>query len=243
MIVHNEPLFQIFFGNRRHQYIPEDYKHLSHAQKLFEHDPFKKAARVLACRSMTFLHQVHGDSGTTINSIEEANSLQPFTQDGDYLLTNKPGVGLGVTTGDCLPIIMYDPTSRALANVHAGWRGTVQEVAGKAVEDLEKTYNSRIDTLKFYFGPCAKVCCYEVRSDVIEKLEQFSFIDEVLHTVAGKTYFNVPLCTVKLLGQYGIKKSAINLQYNDCTMCNETFCSNRARVDSNYRQMTIAVLK
>jgi YfiH family protein len=88
----------------------------------------------------------------------------------DALVTDRPGLPLAIFTADCLPILVYDPVSRRLAAVHAGWRGTVQSVARAAVEALLRA-GARAERLVVGIGPSIGPCCYEVDRPVIERLE------------------------------------------------------------------------
>jgi YfiH family protein len=243
MIVHNEPLFQIFFGDTTHQFIPQNYKALTNTEKLIELQPFSDATSLLQCSQLVFLHQVHGVDGTAIMSQEHASSFAPFLHDGDFLLTDQLGIGLAVATADCMPVVLYDSLHQAIAIAHAGWRGALDEIVPKAIQAMQQTYDTQVKHLKVFLGPCAKVCCYEVGDEVLQKLEQFSFADEVVQTINEKTYFNSTAFMIKLLQQYGVNKQTINVCYNDCTMCNELFCSSRRSQRAPERQMTIVVLK
>ncbi len=86
--------------------------------------------------------------------------------EGDALITNTPGRFLSVRTADCIPILLVDERLRAVAAVHAGWRGTVQEIAVKTAAALASDFGSRMDDLRVAIGPgiCGK--CYTVGPEV-----------------------------------------------------------------------------
>ena len=88
--------------------------------------------------------------------------------DGDALLSSTPGLLLAVRVADCLPILLADPRNRAVAAIHAGWRGALQGIVGKAAGEMARAFGSRPDELMAAVGPSIRACCYEVREDVWE---------------------------------------------------------------------------
>ncbi len=86
--------------------------------------------------------------------------------EGDALISNKPGITLSVRTADCLPILIADPRNRAIAAIHAGWRGTVQEIVPKTVEAMKEKFGSRPEDLVVAIGPGIGPCCFEVGPEV-----------------------------------------------------------------------------
>jgi YfiH family protein len=86
--------------------------------------------------------------------------------EGDALVTDRPGVAVGVRTADCLPVLLASADGRVVAAVHAGWRGTLAGVATAAVHTLAARYGTAPDTLTAWLGPCIRPCCYEVGPEV-----------------------------------------------------------------------------
>jgi len=87
----------------------------------------------------------------------------------DALVSDRPGLPLAVFTADCLPIVLFDPASRRVAVIHAGWRGTLQAVADATVAALAQA-GSQPGRLLAAIGPSIGPCCYEVDLPVIERL-------------------------------------------------------------------------
>ena len=85
---------------------------------------------------------------------------------GDALLENTPGAVVAVKTADCIPLLLVDPGHRAVAAVHAGWRGTVAGIARSAVAALGAQFGSRAGDLHAAIGPAIGKCCYEVGPEV-----------------------------------------------------------------------------
>lgn len=105
------------------------------------------------------LKQVHSDR--VIDARDWTASVE-----ADGLVTNAPGVAIAVKTADCVPILIADPVRRAVAAVHAGWRGTVDGIASVAVAALARNYGSRPQDLIVALGPSIQLCCFEIGTDV-----------------------------------------------------------------------------
>jgi YfiH family protein len=86
--------------------------------------------------------------------------------DGDALLESTPGHLVAVKTADCIPILLVDAEHRAVAAVHAGWRGTVQHIVQRALEAMAEEFGSQPAHLHAAIGPGIGKCCYEVGAEV-----------------------------------------------------------------------------
>jgi polyphenol oxidase len=105
------------------------------------------------------LHQIHSAS------VLEARDCAPGV-DGDALVTREPGVAVAVKTADCVPLLIADPVTGAVAAVHAGWRGTLSNIAAAAVARLADLYGSRPADLIAALGPSIGLCCFEIGPEV-----------------------------------------------------------------------------
>ena len=94
--------------------------------------------------------------------------------EADGLLTSQAGHLLGVRTADCLPLLYVDRDRRAVAAVHAGWRGTAKGIAARAVERMRQEFGSPPDDLEVAMGPGIGPCCYEVGSEVADQFASFA---------------------------------------------------------------------
>jgi YfiH family protein len=94
---------------------------------------------------------------------------------GDGSATNRPGLLLAVQTADCVPILLVDPKKRAIAAIHAGWRGTLARIVVKAVGRMQMQFKSHPPDLLAAIGPSIGGCCYEVGTEVATQfLSQFA---------------------------------------------------------------------
>ena len=115
------------------------------------------------------LKQIHSDA---ICHFEAAPALPCL---GDASITNQPGLLLGVQTADCVPILLADPKKRAVAAVHAGWRGTLARIAAKTIGQMQMRFGSKPSDLLAAIGPSIGGCCYEVGTEVATQfISQFA---------------------------------------------------------------------
>jgi YfiH family protein len=87
----------------------------------------------------------------------------------DAMITDRPGFGLFWAYGDCVPILLYDPQHRAIALVHAGWRGTAAAIAARTVAALARRFGSRPSDLLAGIAPAIGKCCYVVSEEVRQR--------------------------------------------------------------------------
>jgi YfiH family protein len=109
--------------------------------------------------------QVHGSDVLVVRSAEDPRSEGEHC---DALATSLKGVLLGVKTADCVPVLLGDPRSGACAAVHAGWRGTLAGIVGRALARMSEEFGTDPADVRAAVGPAALGCCYEVGRDVIE---------------------------------------------------------------------------
>jgi YfiH family protein len=124
------------------------------------------------------LKQIHSD----VIHVVDAAPGEPCC--GDASITNKPGLLLAVQTADCVPILLVDAKKRAVAAIHAGWRGTLARIVTKTVGAMQMHLGTKPGDLLAAIGPCIGPCCYEVGTEVATQfLSQFedapSYFDEL----------------------------------------------------------------
>ena len=106
------------------------------------------------------LRQIHSDI------CRPARGRTGVLGEGDALLESTPGHLVGVKTADCLPVLLVDEEHRAVAAVHAGWRGTVRGVVRAAVAKMREEFGTDPARLHAAIGPGIGKCCYEVGAEV-----------------------------------------------------------------------------
>ena len=86
---------------------------------------------------------------------------------GDASFTNSRSILLGVQTADCVPILLVDPKKRAVAAIHAGWRGTLARIAEKTIGEMRMHFGSNPADILAALGPAIGGCCYEVGTELV----------------------------------------------------------------------------
>jgi hypothetical protein len=130
---------------------------------------------------MAWSKQVHGDLVREV--------MQPGGSDGyDALATNVPGILLAVSVADCTPILVYDSRNRAVAAIHAGWRGTVAGIVAKTLIFMEQHFATQGADCFAYVGACIDECSFEVGDEVANE-----FADPFKHFDGERGKFFVDL--------------------------------------------------
>jgi YfiH family protein len=119
------------------------------------------------------MQQVHGRAVAVANP-----ALDPPV--ADVIVTHDPAVVIAVQSADCVPLLLADTRSGAVAAAHAGWRGLAARVPQAAVEAMMTTFGSRAEDLLVAAGPSIGACCYEVGVDVRDRFRDAGFSPEAL---------------------------------------------------------------
>ncbi len=141
--------------------------------------------------SLATVKQIHSNRVLVV----ESSGLQG---EGDALICNQPGIGLGIRTADCLPILIADSRNRAIAAVHAGWRGVVSEIAPRTVEAMTQHFGSKPEDLIVAIGPGIGPCCFEVGPEVAAQFQ-----------LSGRTRVDLVGTTCRQLGRNGVSLGQI----------------------------------
>lgn len=119
------------------------------------------------------VRQVHGEQVLAVTLEVVLRSDFPvglMSETYDALITDLKGVGLSITTADCLPLLFYDERLGVIGAAHAGWRGVAQNIAAKTIDELEMVYGCDVEDLQVALGPGIGPCCYRVDQPVLETL-------------------------------------------------------------------------
>lgn len=128
-------------------------------------DDWRRVAALLDAANAVTLNQVHGRD---VVVVRRGTPPAANRQNADALVSNEPGVAIAVRAADCVPLLMADATTGAVAAVHAGWRGTAAGAATVALQALAREFGSRPEDVVVAIGPSIGVCCYEVGSELVD---------------------------------------------------------------------------
>lgn len=167
--------------------------------------------------------QVHGTDVRVVRDQRDARGpagARGETEYCDALITDATGVLLGVKTADCVPVLLGDTRSRAVAAIHAGWRGTLALIVAKTIERMREQYGTRAVDIRAAIGPAARGCCYEVGTEVIDAFrESFPGGEEILtQTRAGHALIDLQRANREQLIAAGVLSERIHVAPL-CTMC------------------------
>ena len=155
--------------------------------------------------------------------------------EGDALISNQPGLTLSVRTADCLPILMADTRNRAVAAVHAGWRGTLLEIVPKTIEAMKDQFSTRPDDLVIAIGPGIGACCFEVGPEVAS---QFSARFPERSDLDRRAKIDLVETNLRLLGRNDGSMRQIATS-GQCTCCRtDLFHSYRRDLDQAGRMVS-----
>ena len=195
--------------------------------------------------SIVMPHQTHGVETRIIADefMHLPDNVRTMLLDGvDAVMTNLAGVCIGVSTADCIPVLLYDADHHAVCAVHAGWRGTLARIAHKAVLEMGMAFGSDPKHIKAIIGPGISRKNFEVGDEVYDAFEQAAFDMAAVATqeikrnpdasdpskaFEKKWHIDLPLCNRQQLEHVGIPSENIH-DAGVCTFDNaDTFFSAR----------------
>ncbi len=177
---------------------------------------------------LVFTRQTHTDIVRVVDAGNRGEGLfREVEPECDALVTDTPGVVLAAFTADCTPILLHDPVTGAVGAVHAGWRGTVADIAGKTVRAMAEQFGAKPENIRAAIGPNIGVCCFETHADVPDAVRAVLGPEAEGFIVPAGEKFRVDLKGVNawLLRRAGVRHIEISC---DCTACQpDRFWSHR----------------
>ena len=197
-------------------------------------------------RSLVKNHQVHSDLVRPVTRADiQSDPAAPGVYEADGLVTDEPGVCLTIFSGDCIPVLLYDPVRRCIAAAHAGWRGTALGIAARAAEKMCGDYGCRPADILAAIGPGIGPCCLETHVDVPDGLRGGLGVeaDPFIHPLsrAGKYQVDLKGANRRWLELAGLDPDHISV-CDACTACRlDIFWSHR--VQGNARGSMAAMIQ
>ena len=192
--------------------------------------------------------QSHGNSIAIIDNdflLKPSDQKEALLTNVDALITNVKNIGIGITTADCVPILIYDPQNQVLAAIHAGWRGTVQHIASKTLKKMQQTFGTKPKDVLVGIAPSISAVRFEVGDEIGEafreakyQIENFSY----RHETSGKLHIDLQEANTIDLTNIGVKRSNIE-NSKLCSYSNpDLFFSARRQTIKSGRMMTGGIL-
>ena len=176
-------------------------------------------------------HQVHS---TEILYVTEPGRFEGY----DALITNQPGLLIGVTVADCVPVLLYDPANQAIAAVHAGWRGTVGGIVHKTLAAMQQRFGTVANHCYAHVGTCIDACSFEVGPEVAN---QFSAL---FKRADGRQYYvDLKAANKQALLDFGIPAEQISVSPFSTVLNNDDYFSYRAEGGKTGRMLAVIGVK
>lgn len=190
------------------------------------------------------VNQVHGN-GVLVVDHTNIGTLKQQPHQVDAIITDLPGLAIGIKTADCVPVFVADIAKRIIGVVHAGWRGTALNIAAKTVKTFTETFSSRPQDMIAAIGPAIGPCCYEVDEDVFNAVTMNGNWESAFTPCGeeGKWMLNLSSVNACQMIQAGIPPDNI-LSSDVCTSCRkDRFFSHRGEEGKTGRQANFIMLK
>lgn len=187
-----------------------------------DHPEHVRHCRAALCRELgispdrlVLPRQVHGDRLLEVDESFPGWSAEKREQalDGiDAVFTRCSGICIGVSTADCVPVLLYEPSARVSAAIHAGWRGVVQDIVGKTCRHLSALPEVQMERTHAVVGPSISQQAFEVGPEVYQAFEQAHFpMEQIARFFNGKWHIDLWAATCLQLMENGIPLSQIQV--------------------------------
>ncbi|MGN0069696.1 MAG: peptidoglycan editing factor PgeF [Prevotella sp.] len=159
-------------------------------------------------------HQTHGTEMRIIDHTWQEHTPKEkaaLLEGIDCVMTNVPELCVGVSTADCIPILLYDRSKRVVCAVHAGWRGTVMHITEKAIRTMAKAFSSQPEHIHAIIGPGISMKHFEVGEEVYCQFKEAGFAMEDISVMQEKWHIDLPECNKQQLTGCGIPETQIQM--------------------------------
>ncbi len=183
--------------------------------------------------NLTYNKQVHGNNVVIVDKNNIGN-----IEEADGIMTNIAGVPIMVFVADCVSIAFIDVENKVIGCVHAGWRGTYEEISTNIINKMKTIFKSKDENIKCIIGPAIGSCCYEVSYDLVEKFNiKFTNSNEKIYIMKDEKYY-LDLFKINeyILIKNGIKRENI-FNPNLCTYCDENTFHSYRRENTTSKRM------
>ena len=171
--------------------------------------------------------QIHGNDISVISKSDIGALMLQTDRQSDGLITNESDVALMVFSADCTPILLHDPIVGAIGAIHAGWRGTVANIAGAAIRKMEEEFGCNPNDIHAAIGPCISKCCFETDIDVVSELNIIlgEHASKCYDTHGNKYFVDLKKANMFLLNMAKVSNISVS---DECTSCTpEKYWSHR----------------
>ncbi len=179
------------------------------------------------------IHQVHGDR---VLRIHQPGHWQAY----DGLITNKKGIVLAISIADCTPVLIYDPSQKAIGAVHAGWKGTVAQITAQALLAMRDAFGTKPADCWAYIGSCIGANDFEVDADVADHFDEKY---KTWNHEKKKFFVDLKTSNLDQLTRLGVSNSQIAISPHSTYRCTDRYFSHRAEQGKTGRMLAVIGMK
>ncbi len=180
------------------------------------------AAFASSLNDMVCCQQVHGSEVILVdeNMSGSGSEIYATALPGyDAMICDTPGLLLATFYADCFPVFFFDPVKRAVGLAHSGWKGVMGNIAVRTVQEMQQHFNSRPEDIQVLIGPGIQQCCFEIGSDLADRVRQeFSSFTNIIYSNGDAYRWNLPETIRQSLFQSGIREKNL-ISCDLCTSC------------------------
>ena len=177
-------------------------------------------------------------------NVDKPDFYESVYENTDGFITDKNHLALCTTNADCIVLMMYDPKRNAIANIHSGWRGTIQKIASKTIDKMVEVYNCNPKDIICCISPSIRKCHFEVDEDVKNEFtNSFTDIEDLIKEKSSKWCIDTVEINKIILRDKGLLEKNI-VDSNICTVCNAEYIhSYRGSKHTNGLEIGVIELK
>ena len=178
---------------------------------------------------VVYPHQTHTDKIYTISSDFFLLSLaerKAALEGVDALISNAKNIIMGISTADCIPVIVYDPVHHVAAAIHAGWKGTRLRIVSKTIREMQKVYGTNPSDCTAAIGPGISQDSFEVGQEVVDAFVEAGFEMSDYVIMKKKPHIDLKALNKFQLTSMGVKSQNITVSDVD-TFTNPDYFSAR----------------
>ena len=160
-------------------------------------------------------HQVHSDKVRCIDDsllnmspADKKDALEGY----DAVVTSLRGVCIGVSTADCIPVLLYDDNTKSAAAIHSGWRGTVSRISANTIRVMKEEYGTEPTDLKAVIGPGISLKNFEIGDEVYDAFAEAGFDMPTIARRYAKWHIDLWEANRQILLDCGVKAENIHIE-------------------------------
>ena len=210
---------------------------------------YKKLCNNINCNYINVIKPRQNHTNTVkiverkINKNEPDINLEEYLYT-DGLITNKSQYILSTTNADCLLLLFFDPVKKVIANIHSGWKGTLQRISVEAVNKMKNNFDCKAEDIICCMCPSIRKCHFEVEEDVKNMfIQEFKEIDGFIEETVKNKKWHIDTIGInkELLIKEGLREENI-IDSKICSVCNKELIHSY-RIEGKDYELATAIIE